>query len=172
MKAGYFRLVGVIFRISMLIAATCVVVITIIIPWGVFTRYVLHDASSWPEPLATLLMIWFAFLAAAVCYRENLHIAVNILPRFVPEIGKIMLGWATEILMGATNVFLLVYGVRLVNTTWHQTIAEFPSIGVGISYLPIPIGGGIMVLFVIERMLRGPRAGEQAGSPVELASND
>jgi TRAP-type C4-dicarboxylate transport system permease small subunit len=172
MKAAYFRLMDVVFRVSMLIAATCVVVITLIIPWGVFTRYVLHSASSWPEPLATLLMIWFAFIAAAVCYRENLHIAVNILPRYVPERGKVAFGWISEILMGFTNVFLLVYGVRLVETTWYQTIAEFPSIGVGISYLPIPIGGCIMALFVIERLLRGPRAGEQAGSPVELASTD
>ena len=83
-----------------------------------------------------------------------------------------MLGWITEFLMGFTNLFVLVYGVRLVETTWHQTIAEFPSIGVGVSYLPIPLGGGIMMLFVIERILRGPRAGQAAGSPVELATND
>jgi TRAP-type C4-dicarboxylate transport system permease small subunit len=59
-----------------------------------------------------------------------------------------------------------------VQTTWYQVIAEFPVVSTGISYLPIPLGGGIMVLFVIERFLRGPRAVEQAGSPVALASND
>jgi TRAP-type C4-dicarboxylate transport system permease small subunit len=172
MKAAYFRLMDVVHRICMLIAATCVVAITLIIPWGVFTRYVLQAASSWPEPLAVLLMIWFAFLAAAVCYRENLHIAVNILPRIVPGAGAVALGWIAEILMGLTNVFMLVYGIRLVQTTWYQVIAEFPVISTGISYLPIPLGGGIMVLFVIERFLRGPRAVGQAGSPVALASND
>ncbi len=172
MKAAYFRLTDIVHRICMLVAGACVVVITIIIPWGVFTRYVLHSASSWPEPLATLLMIWFAFMAAALCYRENLHIGVNILPRYLPPGGAVVLGWISELLMGFTNLFLLVYGIRLVETTWHQTIAEFPSIGVGVSYLPIPIGGGIITLFVIEKILRGPRAGEAAGSPVALVSND
>ena len=64
----------------MVIAGVCLVVITLIIPWGVFTRYVLNSASSWPEPAAVLLMIWFSFLAAALCYRENLHIGVAVIP--------------------------------------------------------------------------------------------
>ncbi|MEZ5830144.1 MAG: TRAP transporter small permease [Dongiaceae bacterium] len=165
MKAMYFRLMGILHRICMLIAGSCVVAITIVIPWGVFTRYVLQSASSWPEPLAVLLMIWFAFIASALCYRENLHIAVNILPRLVHGAAGVALAWIGEILMGAANFFVLFYGVRLVETTWHQAIAEFPLVSVGISYLPIPLGGGIIVLFVIERMLRGPRFVEPVVEP-------
>ena len=52
-------------RVCMIIAGACLVVITLIIPWGVFTRYVLGFGSSWPEPMAVLLMIWFSFMAAA-----------------------------------------------------------------------------------------------------------
>ncbi len=48
--------------LCMIVAGVCLVVITLIIPWGVFTRYVLNSASSWPEPMAVLLMIWFSFL--------------------------------------------------------------------------------------------------------------
>lgn len=157
MKAIYFRLMDALHRICMVIAATCVVAITLIIPWGVFTRYVLHSASSWPEPLAVLLMVWFTFIAAALCYRENLHIAVNVLPNMLRGPSRTAITWLGEILLAGANVFMLVYGLRLVETTWHQVIAEFPVVSVGISYLPIPLGGGIIVLFVIERFLRGPR---------------
>ena len=62
-------------RPASFIAGVALVVITIIIPYGVFTRYVLNSASSWPEPMAILLMIWLSFLSAVVCYREHLHIA-------------------------------------------------------------------------------------------------
>ena len=55
--------------------------------------------------------------------------------------------------MAATNLFILVYGIRLVQTTWYQSIAEFPIVSVGVSYLPVPIGGAITALFVIERLL-------------------
>ena len=76
MRALYLWCMDVLHRCCMLIAGTCLVVITLIIPWGVFTRYVLNAAASWPEPAAVLLMIWFSFMAAALCYRENLHIGV------------------------------------------------------------------------------------------------
>jgi TRAP-type C4-dicarboxylate transport system permease small subunit len=50
----------------------------------------------------------------------------------------------------------------LVGTTWHQSIAEFPVLSVGVTYLPIPIGGAITLLFVAERLLIGrpPRDAE------------
>ena len=94
----------------MIVAGVCLVVITIIIPWGVFTRYVLGFGSSWPEPMAVLLMIWFSFMAAAICYRENLHIGVAILPNALTGWQALVLGWLVEILMAATNLFMLVYG--------------------------------------------------------------
>lgn len=155
MKAGYIRLMDYLQRACMIVAGTCVVVITLIIPWGVFTRYVLGIGSSWPEPMAVLLMIWFSFTAAAVCYRENLHIGVSILPMMLSGWKRTAVGWLIELLMGATNLFMLVYGVRLVSTTWHQVIAEFPVVSVGVSYLPVPVGGAIILLFVVERLWRG-----------------
>ena len=80
MLTAYSRLMDAIQRGCMIVAGFCLVIITIIIPWGVFTRYVLGVGSSWPEPMAVLLMIWFSFMAAAICYREHLHIGVAILP--------------------------------------------------------------------------------------------
>src|SRR5690606_22034013 len=128
MLDAYIRAMDVLHRLCMLAAGASIVLITLIIPWGVFTRYVLESAASWPEPMAVLVMIVFAFTSATVCYREGLHIAVLVLPNMLTGIGRAVLGWIVEILMGATNLFLLVYGTRLVATTWHQTIAEFPNL--------------------------------------------
>jgi TRAP-type C4-dicarboxylate transport system permease small subunit len=80
MKAAYVRAMDGLHRFCVTVAGVCLVVITIIIPWGVFTRYVLNVGSSWPEPMAVLLMIWFSFMSAAVCYREGLHIGVKVVP--------------------------------------------------------------------------------------------
>jgi hypothetical protein len=35
-------------------------------------------------------------------------------------------------------------------------IAEFPFLSVGVTYLPIPIGGAVTLLFIAERLLIGP----------------
>jgi TRAP-type C4-dicarboxylate transport system permease small subunit len=140
-------------RACLIIASSCLIIITLIIPYGVFTRYVLNSAASWPEPIATLLMIVMSFFAAIVCYREYLHIGVGVLPAYLNEPYKSYLGWFLESCMMATNVFMLVWGMSLVGTTWNQWIAELPIMSVGLSYAPIPIGGGVTILFIIERML-------------------
>src|SRR5687768_18381951 len=112
MRAAYIRLMDALQRVCTVIAGLCLVVITLIIPWGVFTRFVLGIGSSWPEPMAVLLMIWFSLLSAAVCYRESLHIGVSILPNALSGWRRIALGWVVELLMAGTNLFILVYGIR------------------------------------------------------------
>jgi TRAP-type C4-dicarboxylate transport system permease small subunit len=151
----YFRAMDALHRACLFIAGLVVVVVTLIIPWGVFTRYVLNSASSWPEPMAILLMIWLSFLSAVICYREHLHIAVGWLPSMLDGRSLLVLGMLIELCMLSANLFLLWWGIGLVKATWHQSIAEFPVVSVGFSYLPVPIGGAISVLFVVERFLKG-----------------
>jgi TRAP-type C4-dicarboxylate transport system permease small subunit len=172
MLARYIGAMDALHRICMFVAGVCLVVITIIIPWGVFTRYVLNYGSSWPEPLAVLLMIWFSFTSAALCYRERLHISVQIVPAVLQDLPRLLVGWLVELAMAGMNLFMLVWGVRLVHTTWFQVISDFPVISVGISYLPVPIGGAITLLFVLERLWTGwlfeaPRGDELAPVGVE-----
>jgi TRAP-type C4-dicarboxylate transport system permease small subunit len=58
---------------------------------------------------------------------------------------------------------MLVWGVLLVHTTWFRAISDFPLISVGISYLPVPLGGAITLLFVIERLWTDRLFQEPAG---------
>jgi TRAP-type C4-dicarboxylate transport system permease small subunit len=153
MKAKYFQFMDELHRACLFVAGSCLVIIVMIIPYGVFCRYVLNSAASWPEPMAVLLMVVISFLSAVVCYREYLHIGVGVLPTFLPEPAKSYLGWFLEVCMLATNLFMLWYGIKLVQTTWYQAVPEFPIIWVGLAYSPIPIGGGLTLLFIIERLI-------------------
>jgi TRAP-type C4-dicarboxylate transport system permease small subunit len=153
MKQHYFRAMDAVHGACLFVAGACLVVITLIVPYGVFTRYVLNSAASWPEPIAILLMIVLSFLSAVVCYREHLHIGVGVLPAFLDEPAKSVVGWLIEVCMLATNLFMLVWGIKLVETTWFQSIAELPVVTAGMAYLPIPAGGVLTTLFVIERLL-------------------
>ncbi len=53
---------------------------------------------------------------------------------------------------------MINWGAKLVAATWQNAIADFPSLSVGVTYLPIPLGGVILLLFVIERVAIGPPA--------------
>jgi TRAP-type C4-dicarboxylate transport system permease small subunit len=60
-----------------------------------------------------------------------------------------------ELLVGLMGVFMAVYGAKLVETTWQNSIADFPTLSVGVTYLPIPIGAVVLLLFVLERVTIG-----------------
>lgn len=160
MKASYVRAMEALYLLCVVIAGSCMVVMTVIIPIGVFYRYALNSALAWPEPAATILMIYFSFIGGAAVYRANAHIAVVALIDAVDEKSRQVMKGIIYIAMLSVAAFMLVYGYDLVTITWHQTIADFPWMPVGFTYLPIPICGFLTLLFIIERMWAGMPAAD------------
>jgi len=152
------------YRLCVAVAGAALVTISAVIPWGVFTRYVLNSAASWPEPMAILLTIVLTFFGAAACYRAGTHMKVSVVVRALPPPLRRVVEPLSELLVALVALFMVVWGARLVGTTWHQSIAEFPVLSVGLTYLPIPIAGAVTLLFVAERLLVGapPQPGEPA----------
>ena len=153
--SGLRTAMDALYHACVLVAGAALVLISAVIPYGVFTRYVLNSAASWPEPMAVLLAIVLTFTGAAACYRAQLHMRVTVVVGLLPALGQRIVNLLAEGVMAVVCVFMMVWGERLVATTWHQSIAEFPFLSVGITYLPIPVGGAITLLFVIERVLIG-----------------
>jgi len=137
------------------ISGSALVAITLIIPLGVFMRYVMNDPLSWPEPASVVMMVIFSFLGGAAVYRANVHIAVEALLNAVSATAKRVMLWGVNICMAATALFMLGYGVHLCQLTWYNTMAEFPALHVGIVYMPIPVAGLLTLLFLIERIWLG-----------------
>jgi TRAP-type C4-dicarboxylate transport system permease small subunit len=137
------------------IAGIAIVVMSLIIPWGIFTRYVLGTGSQWPEPIAIQLMVLFTFLGAAVAYRANSHIAVAMLTDRLPDRLGLVLRGVVHVLMFAVALFMIVYGTKLCIGTWHQVIGQLPWMPVGLTYTPVPLGGLATALFIIEHVVFG-----------------
>lgn len=156
MIALYVRAMDALYLLCAIIAGSALVMISAIIPWAVYTRYVLNSAASWPEPAAVLLTIWLTFFGAAACYRLRFHMNVSFFVMLMPEPVQKVFNLLAELLMIVMALFMTVYGIKLVQATWLNTIADFPELSVGVTYLPIPLGGAILFLFVIERVLCGP----------------
>lgn len=162
MLERFVRAMDALYLACIWIAGAALAVMTVIIPWGVYTRYVLGTGSAWPEPMAILLMVVFTFFAAAACYRADAHIAVRLLTDSLPGRLRPHAARLVDLLMAALALFMVIWGVRLCYITWSQTIAEFPGLSAGLTYAPLPAGSAITLLFILERFL----AGSQAGRPV------
>jgi TRAP-type C4-dicarboxylate transport system permease small subunit len=155
MAAIYRKAMDALYLACVIIGCTALALISAIIPWAVFTRYVLNSAASWPEPMAVLLTIVLTFIGAAAAYRLNLHMNVSYFADMLPARLRGLLDLAVQLLMALVAIFMIVWGARLVEVTWHNSIADFPDLSVGVTYLPIPIGGVCLLLFIIERIFLG-----------------
>ena len=155
MARFYRKLMEVLYLGCVFIAGTALVLISAVIPWAVFTRYVLNSAASWPEPTAILLTIVLTFIGAAACYRRRIHMNVSYFVMLLPSPLRIAAEFLAESLVAMMALFMMIYGWKLVETTWYNTIPDFPALSVGLTYLPIPIGGAFLLLFVFERVTLG-----------------
>jgi TRAP-type C4-dicarboxylate transport system permease small subunit len=156
MKARYQRIMEALYLACIVLSAAAVVVMTLIIPYGVVMRYLVHSPQSWPEPLSVLLMIVFTFIGGAGVYRAQVHIRINALLDIVKPYVRTKMLLVSDALMLLACLFMVGYGAILVQTTWFQSIAEFPALSVGITYMPIPVSGLVTLLFVIEYLWIGP----------------
>ena len=155
MRDSYRKAMQALYLACIVISGLAMVAITIMIPVGVFFRYVLNAALSWPEPASTVMMVAFSFLGGAAVYRAKVHVAVEALLNAVPPGVKKAMLWGVELCMATIALFMLGYGWHLCVVTWPNTIAEFPGLSVGVTYLPIPIAGFLTLLFLIEKVWLG-----------------
>lgn len=156
MKQAYRRAMEALYLACIVLSGAALVVITLIIPVGVFMRYVVNSPLSWPEPASVVMMVMFSFIGGAAVYRANVHIAVEALLKAVPGLARRAMLAAVDLCMAAMALFMAGYGAHLCVITRHQSMAEFPGLSVAVVYSPIPVAGVLTLLFLIERVWLGP----------------
>ena len=147
--------------VALYLAGAGLVVMTAIVAWQVFCRYVLNDSPSWTEPGAVILMSWFIFLGAAVGVRENNHMGFDVLLYALPPAAKKWLRMISDVFIFAFGLGMVWYGSNLVKLTWGTTL---PALGISGAwdYIPLMGGGVLIALFSLERI--GMRA---LGAPID-----
>jgi TRAP-type C4-dicarboxylate transport system permease small subunit len=140
------------------IAGLSIFLMSLIIPWGVFARYVLGTGSHWPEPVAVLLMVIFTFFGAAASYRAGAHIAVGMLTDRLPAGLRRGCELLVDVLMTIVCLFVMFWGMKLALETMGQSLGDLPWLLVGFTYLPLPMGGLLTLVFVLEKTFLGSQS--------------
>ncbi|MDR7344727.1 TRAP-type C4-dicarboxylate transport system permease small subunit [Pantoea alhagi] len=160
--SAYSRLMDAVYLLCMLIAAVALLLMVTVIPVGIFARYVMNDALSWPEPVAIVCMIIFTFIGAPVGFRAGTHISVSMVTDRLSPRGQKIAALLSNLLMLAACLVIFQASYALCEAMWYQPQASLPSVTFGVMYLPIPVGALLTILFVIERLL----CGEQSERPL------
>ena len=155
MRENILKVLDSLYLVCIWSAGIAIFFMSIIIPVGVFARYVLGFGAQWPEPIAILLMVVFTFLGAAAAYRARAHIAVAMLTDRLNRAAQKACTVLVDISMALVCLFVAVYGTKLCLGTMGQNLAELPWLPVGITYAPLPLGALFTLVFVLEKMAFG-----------------
>ncbi|MGO4524310.1 TRAP transporter small permease [Microvirga sp. 2MCAF35] len=157
--AALSRILAVVNRAALWIAGIGLVFMTLFVAWQVFGRYVLNQSPSWTEPASLLLMSWFILLGSAVGVREGNHLGFEIALHYAPHgLRQIMLA-VTEVLVMLFGIAMAWYGTSLAVETWSALMPGLP-IPQGFDYVPLAVGGVLIALFSLEKLVRLLLAGE------------
>ncbi len=132
---------------------------TIIIAWQVFARYVLNASPAWAEQAALLLMIWYVFFAAAAGVREGFHIRIAIFADSLPASLRRTIIVVGHVVVLAFGIAMAYWGAGLAQATWEHVI---PTLGIsrGYAYVPIAISGILIAGFAAEQLVTELRSSE------------
>lgn len=138
-----------------------VLVLTLDVLWGVFSRYFLGAQSRWTEELARVLLIWIALLGAAVAFSLKAHLGLDFFVGLLtPAARRLMRIVADLIVLGFTASVMVWGGIRLVVETFRleQMMMALPF-AKGYVYLAVPLSGAFILLFTLEMLVEDLQSG-------------
>lgn len=169
---GLSTALGIAARAAILIAGLAMVAMTIVVAWGVFGRFVLNDTPAWAEASALLLMAWVILGAAAAGVREGFHMGFETLRDSLPAGIALAFNILSDAVITIFGAAMAWYGSDLALTVWDATL---PTLGLPgtVEYLPITLGGALMALFGLERLVARLATGQApVGLPADTILTD
>ena len=125
--------------------------------WQVIARYVINDSPSWTEPVTVLLLTTAMSLGAAAGVHTNRHFGFFLLADAVGPRLKRLLHALSPLVIAAIGGVMAYWGAVLLMDGLDIRIAG-ASMPQSIGYLPLAIGGVLMAVFALYRLLLVLRA--------------
>src|SRR6201996_8841205 len=104
MASSFRRAMDYLYYACVIVGCAALVLISAVIPYAVFTRYVLNSAASWPEATAVLLTILLTFIGAAAGYRYHVHMNLSFFVDMLPPPLKALVNVLVQLLMAGIAV--------------------------------------------------------------------
>jgi TRAP-type C4-dicarboxylate transport system permease small subunit len=145
------RAIGLLSGVAIGIAASALIGLVIVQGWQVIARYVLNDSPSWTEPVTLLLLSTAMSLGAAAGVHTRRHFSFHLFADAAGPAAQRLLQMVPAVVIAAIGATLAYWGWILLLDGW-----DIPTAGAGIpqsiNYLPLSIGGLLMVLFALEQL--------------------
>lgn len=123
------------------LAGTLLVLMTLLVLYQVFTRYVLGDPAAFTEELVRYALIWTSFLSAAYAFLHRKHMALVIVQDRFPEAVRRRLVIGIDMLVLLFAVLVLVVGGAMLAYNVRNDYSALLGISRGLVYAVAPLAG-------------------------------
>jgi TRAP-type C4-dicarboxylate transport system permease small subunit len=118
-------------------------------------RNIFATGISWADPLVRNLVLWVGFVGAAIATREGKHITIDVLPHWVPQQVKAIIGVIIQLFAAFICGLLTFASVKFVRNEALMGSITFLGIPAWVPQLILPITFGIMALRFFLLALKG-----------------
>ncbi len=167
--AGFQRVLEKVADVVIYIAVAALLGLVVVQGWQVFARYVINDSPSWTEPVTLLLLSTTMSMGAAAGVYTNRHFGFFLLAEQMHPLVKRLIDALVPLIVGTIGGFLAWWGWVLWLDGLHIKTAG-ANLPQSVNYLPLSIGGALMALFALNRLLLSLRVG--AGTAANAAEGD
>lgn len=138
----------------------------------ILLRNLFESGLPWADPLLRLLVLWLALAGALAAARDDRHIRIDLLSRFLTKTLKRTLDRLAALFTALICATLTWQGGRLVWSEYQDGTSLIAGIPGWVAQLVIPLGFGLMALRFALLAWRppqavapppGPPAGEEPG---------
>ena len=147
----YSKIMDVLFDILKWVTAVMMLFMVLLTFVEVLRRYFLSTNWAWSEELVRYLTVWCTFLGGAAAFRAGALVCFDLVLLKLLAKVQAVLGLITNTTVLALIVF--IFKLSLEAVTKPSVVDQF-SAALGFSmfwpYVSIPIGLGVMILFIIE----------------------
>ena len=165
-RRGFVRALDGLASLALGLAGAALVAMALIQAWQVFARYVLNDSPGWTEPLALLLMSFAVMFGAAVAVRRETHFAFQTFRDAAPGRSQWVMKSISRLIAAASGLGLMMLGGTLMIDDWPVAMAGAP-LPSGLKYAGLCVGGALILLFALERLLTGDYRAPKAPAAAE-----
>lgn len=125
--------------------ATLMGVMTVLISWQVFARYVMGNSLTFSEEVARFSTVWLTMLGAAYAYRYGALIAVELLPSLFGPRMQTALKIGVAMASALFALVLLREGLAITERVMSQT-APSTRVSMAWLYAAMPAGAAMILL--------------------------
>lgn len=142
---------------TMIILAVLVVVVFI----NICLRYLFSLPLSWSDELATILLVWLTFFGGAAASRRGKHMKVDELLRGMDAPKQRIMYRIINTLVSFFLIFFIWKGIVFAfSPEIKDQITDALRITNAVYYIPLPIGGILMLPYSLRNIFYGGERGK------------